>query len=142
MNLARTLGVPALAVICDLSLFSSIGPEADTPLGITWINPLGGFIPLCGHATMAASLVLFKLFPTLPKVTLQSRLGVTLIVTKTEHGAELGFPALLRWTEPKLEPSEKVYKVLADALNIQSQDIVRVAECPPVSPSKTDANGY
>ena len=109
------------------------GPKAEKALPISWVSGEGQFIPLCGHATMAASLVLFHLFPHLPNITLLSRLNVTLKIRQTASGAELGFPALLRWTEPRLVPFPTIQKVVQDAACLEEKDIVRLAECHHVS---------
>ena len=49
-------------------------------------------IPLCGHATLAASKVLFELFPKMDKIHFKTTQGLDLIIKKHREIIEMQFP--------------------------------------------------
>lgn len=131
----RKLSLPALAMISDQELFNAARyPSTDTDLPIQWIGPTGFFLPLCGHATMATSLLLFTFFPDLQDIKfIARRSGRKLTARRTDSGAAIGFPAAPKIAGLSLSTEEDINRVLSDASSLRTGDIKFLGESRSVS---------
>ncbi|KAK9898095.1 Diaminopimelate epimerase-like protein [Cystobasidium minutum MCA 4210] len=129
IEIARRLALPALAIISDPGLFNSTDyPHAHADLPIAWLGPEGTFLPLCGHATMATSLVLFDLFPAVQELNLVARSGKKIHVARAGKGATIAFPALPTPTPAEVASCARALQVLSTAASLQESDVLHVAE--------------
>lgn len=125
----RKLSLPALAIISEAHLFeTSIYPFVEKDLPIAWLGPAGNFLPLCGHATMAASLVLFTQFPDLQSISYITRSGQRLSAQRTEHGAYIDFPALSRPLALKGVSNNETIEVLSRACGLHESKVAYMGE--------------
>lgn len=82
---------------------------------------------------MAASLVLFQLFPSVQDLNLIARSGKKIHVKRTGEGATIAFPALPEPFLHQLPSREHILEVISAASPIQESDIVHIAESQAVS---------
>lgn len=129
IQLHRRLSLPALALISDPELFSaSTFPSQEKDLPIVWLGPTGHFIPLCGHATMAAGILLFSLFSSLDNFNFIARSGKRINVQRTGKGATIALPASTELEPLQLASHQQVVDVLKFASSLNESDIVNMGE--------------
>ena len=73
LSIAKELGLSETAFIGELN--------ENNEYPIRFFSPVME-IPLCGHATLAASKVLFEIFPKMKKIHLENIQGLDLIIKK------------------------------------------------------------
>lgn len=88
---------------------------------------------------MAASLVLFQLFPSVQDLHLVARSGKKIHVTRTGEGATIAFPALPEPLKHQLSSRERILEVISAASPIQESDILHIAESQAVSIGQHDS---
>lgn len=121
--------MPALAVISHEQLFDTLHyPFVGKNLPIVWLGPAGGFLPLCGHATLATSLVLFAQFPDLQTISFSARSGQRILAFRTEIGACIVLPALLQPLALSVDSQNKLTGILTRACNLEASDVVYMGE--------------
>lgn len=82
-----------------------------------------------GHATMAASLALFELFPRTRAFTfVGTRSGRRIPVSRTKRGAEFAVPAMSRPVPVELMTRQAVLQLLNHAAGLQERDIAELRE--------------
>lgn len=125
----RKLGLPALAIISDPGLFDMLDyPYTAVDLPIAWLGPTGNFLPLCGHATMATSLLLFSKYANLDEIHYASRAGIRILATRTEQGACIALPALLPPQPLARATAKEVLAILNKACNLRDTDVTYMGE--------------
>ncbi|WMN12084.1 PhzF family phenazine biosynthesis protein [Marivirga salinae] len=93
--IAKELGVSETAFIIQI--------EGQKKYSIRYFSPKME-IPLCGHATLAASAVLFERGPEMEKIHFENIQGLNLIIKKYGHSIEMEFPVYD--TVPQKAPTE------------------------------------
>lgn len=95
LSIAKELGLSETAFIGELN--------ENNEYPIRFFSPVME-IPLCGHATLAASKVLFEIFPKMRKIHLENIQGLDLIIKKYGKIIEMEFPVYD--TVPQNAPEE------------------------------------
>jgi PhzF family phenazine biosynthesis protein len=98
--IAKELGLSETAFITQIA--------GSNKYSIRYFSPIME-IPLCGHATLAASKVLFEIFPEMQKIHFENIQGLDLIIKKDGEAIEMEFPVYD--TVPQDTP-EKLLKAL------------------------------
>ena len=93
--IAKELGLSETAFITQI--------EEQNKYSIRYFSPIME-IPLCGHATLAASKVLFEIFPEMEKIHFENIQGLDLIIKKSGQAIEMEFPVYD--TVPQNAPEE------------------------------------
>lgn len=93
--IAKELGLSEIAFINQI--------EEQNKYSIRYFSPIME-IPLCGHATLAASKVLFEIFPEMEKIHFENIQGLDLIIKKYGETIEMEFPVYD--TVPQNAPAE------------------------------------
>lgn len=81
--IAKELGLSETAFITQIA--------GQSRYSIRYFSPIME-IPLCGHATLAASKVLFEIFPEMEKIHFENTQGLDLIIKKDKEKIEMQFP--------------------------------------------------
>ncbi|GJN89976.1 hypothetical protein Rhopal_002965-T1 [Rhodotorula paludigena] len=131
ISLAIELNQPATAFVSHPRLFEpAFTPSShDAPLLIRWHTSTGGALPLCGHATMAASHFLLRHF--LPPSVEQLEFEYPFLHDETATGrllvrrvqgdrVEVTLPACLQWRDVSDDEREKVTAVMRAAAGTDS----------------------
>ncbi|GAA6013878.1 hypothetical protein JCM10207_008221 [Rhodosporidiobolus poonsookiae] len=142
-KLAIELAQPAVAFVSHASLptpdSSTPPPSADSPLFIRWHTSSGAALPLCGHATLAAShFLLHSVFPDLEAAHYRFPLfaggeGVLKAVKTDDGRVEIALPAAYRTRELAGEMAEKAREAMKQACEVSEGDIEAVLEVPAAS---------
>ncbi|GAA5880389.1 hypothetical protein JCM16303_003924 [Sporobolomyces ruberrimus] len=151
-NLAIELNQPAIAFVSHASIDSrdtfAASSTSPSPL-IRWHTSSGEALPLCGHATMAASAYLLDYYvPTLREIRYQfllpaidakgtrSETGHELVVTKADdERIEISLPASLSARPVTAEAREAVLACLYSAAGVAAGDVEDVCASPSNEPS-------
>jgi len=127
-SIAKKLALPAIAILSDPDLFASATLPEDAVLPIAYLGPEGHWIPLCGHATMAASSVLLQLFPQTNSLTFRLRSGRVFPVRRTKKGAEMGMPALPSTKPLELVTRQAALETLYNFGGLKEEDVVELRQ--------------
>jgi len=103
-SIAKELGLSETAFICKI--------DNQDKYSIRYFSPVLE-IPLCGHATLASSKVLFEIIPEMEKIRFENIQGLDLLIKKDKELIEMEFP--IYDTIPQNAPEE-----LLKALGIET----------------------
>ncbi|GAA5920560.1 hypothetical protein JCM1841_005730 [Sporobolomyces salmonicolor] len=148
-NLAIEFNQPAIAFVSHPAILSSstFAASRTSPLPlIRWHTSRGTGIPLCGHASMAASYYILHHFaPDLPEVRYNFPLPflastgqekdvlVELVAHKTDDGrVELALPASMNYRSVAKELERAILVALAAATALSASDVEELVESPSV----------
>ncbi|GAA6061959.1 hypothetical protein JCM10212_002001 [Sporobolomyces blumeae] len=146
-NIAIELNQPAIAFVSHPALEtpSSFVSAVSAPLPlIRWHTFTGASLPLCGHATMAASSYLLDYFaPSLPQIRYEfflpsidaqgtkTETSHELVAERTDDGRiEIALPASMAPQQVPDEHKESIFRALKAASGIAQSDVVELSSSP------------
>ncbi|GAA5982733.1 hypothetical protein JCM5350_006230 [Sporobolomyces pararoseus] len=152
-NLAKELNQPAIAFVSHplINSESFATSTLSSPPLIRWHTSTGGMLPLCGHATMAASCYLLDghifprfgeiryqfLLPTLDEEGAKSETAYELVASRSEDGRiEVTLPASFKAQPVPIEARDAIFKTLKAATGLESSEVEEMCLSPSNEPSR------
>ncbi|GAA5947904.1 hypothetical protein JCM3765_007022 [Sporobolomyces pararoseus] len=154
-NLAKELNQPAIAFVSHplINSESFATSTLSSPPLIRWHTSTGEALPLCGHATMAASCYLLDghilprfdeiryqfLLPTIDKDGVKSESAYELVASRAEDGRiEVSLPASFKARSVPAEARESILKALKAATGLEANEVEDMCQSPSNAPSKNN----